>query len=485
MKVLVVLDQGEDYLLNDLKRVEGITIVSREYNYDSLVSFVKSDEETPDIILCSGLADVTTAPGMSKEKGMLKALRETRLYREEARIVLLLPRSMKDSKHFLQGLASYGIYDFYLIDGYDIDELETWLYEEKTLADVERYLPLDGPRNMPFADHLEGEEEEFDEGKKAKEESNVKPFNKEKKQKQPKEKERVVEKTVTKTKYIIRSVAQTVIMTYNPKGGVGKSTVSANLAQAINNSPYTDGHKVALLDLDPAGNVATICHLSDLDCYEKNMSSWDTASEDLSNEEIEETMIKTSGGLRVATPPLNFRDGNQNFFQSPATVDKILRALRRIYGVVVIDGCPGFSPAIDVAMQHASHILLVTNPEGQSVKQLARVVQRIGPDPDFPNQPDHTHIIKKMTVVLNQSTPPGEWDLEKDEVENIVGRPIMCEIPHSESVKKALHVGKKLPVDTESDFTNSIKLLANSICGVYPEGFKKRQKKGLFQRFFG
>ena len=59
--------------------------------------------------------------------------------------------------------------------------------------------------------------------------------------------------------------------------------------------------------------------------------------------------------------------------------DKVLRILKRYYSVIVIDGGPKIQAAVDAAMQHATHILLIANPEGQSAENLNRVVSFVSP----------------------------------------------------------------------------------------------------------
>ena len=112
-------------------------------------------------------------------------------------------------------------------------------------------------------------------------------------------------------------------------------------------------------------------------------------------------------------------------------------------GIIVIDGAPNISAPVDEAINHATHILLVANPEGQSVKQLAKTVLLLKPDEDYPEKRDASHILRKMFVVLNHAQPESKWDLKAADVAKIVGRPLMSEIPYSETIKQALHGNAK------------------------------------------
>jgi pilus assembly protein CpaE len=290
----------------------------------------------------------------------------------------------------------------------------------------------------------------------------------------------------TKVEYVTRSVIQTVILTHNTKGGVGKSTIACNLAVAIKMSPFLSSQRVCLVDFDCGGaNASTNYHISDTDVFNRNLATWEYISEDISADEVDKLLIKGSKGVMVAAAPLSHAMSGRIGFD---LAEKILRILKRYYGVIVIDGAPNLSDPVDAAMLHATHILMIANAEGQSVKQLSRIVSSLRPDPDYPEKKDMTHILKKMFLVLNYAQAPTPWDLKKLDVANTVGLPLFAEIPFDQVVRKALH-GKteKLAVELESEcsFSLSIKSLANDICGAYPEGVgKKNTDSGLFKKLF-
>lgn len=288
-------------------------------------------------------------------------------------------------------------------------------------------------------------------------------------------------------KPITNEISQAVILTYNTKGGVGKSTVAANLAVAIKASPYLADEGVCLVDYDAGGaNVVTNVHLTDADAANRNIAVWEYLPDDVSAKELENYLLDGPRGIKVAAAPVNQAVAEKISLE---LADKILRILKRYFKIIVIDGAPNISTLIDAALIHSTHILMITNPEGQSVRQLARIVKLLSPDPQNPTKPDMSHILRKMFLILNYAQNPTKWDLKPNEIAELVGKPIYAEIPYDDVVRRALHgTERKLAVELEPNgaFATAIKKLANNICSAYPGGELRtpKERKGILGRFF-
>lgn len=291
-----------------------------------------------------------------------------------------------------------------------------------------------------------------------------------------------IEKGTRNTKivkeYITKTISQSVILTYNMKGGVGKSTVAANLAVAIKLSPYYSGKRVVLVDFDCGGaNVSTICNIPDIDTVSRNLAAWENIDlNETSPEEVDSLLIPGPHGIMVAAAPINMGIAAKIGYD---IADNILKILKKYFDVIIIDGAPNLSPVMDAALEQATKILLIANPEGQAVKQLGRIVHTLN-DITANGERDLIHIINKMFVVLNYAQKPSEWDLKPNEVARTIGRPLLREIPNDDVVKKALHgnsAKQAVELEPESEFAIAIKKLANDLCGAYPEGVKQEDVK--------
>lgn len=292
-----------------------------------------------------------------------------------------------------------------------------------------------------------------------------------------------------KVEQVIKPITQTVILTHSPKGGVGKSTIAVNLATAIKRSPILSGARVALLDFDcEFGNLATLCALDKGLVLSRNISLWEHVPEDISPSDIEELLVPSPSGIMVLPAPYNPAVAAKIKID---TADKVLRVLKRYFGIIVIDGGPKISEVVDAAIQHATHILLISTPEGQAVENLARIVYFLTPDQDNPSKPDTSAILRKMFLVVNR-VANRRGDLSPAEVSKLVGRPLIAEIPEDEAVAAALHTGngkQAVEMFPDSPFSIAIRKLANDLTGAYPSGIAgadvQTQSKQKRKKFFG
>lgn len=293
--------------------------------------------------------------------------------------------------------------------------------------------------------------------------------------------------TNAKNEYIKRDIPQSIITIFNSKGGVGKSSVAANLATAIKLSPYMSKQKVALVDFDCAGaNLATVMHIPDEDVSNRNLAFWDKDLSRLSMEDIDDLMIKGPNDIRVLPSPIDINLSEKVNYE---LCQNVLTTLKKFFPIIIIDGSPVLSFSMDVALSNATHILLTANAEGQSVKQLARTINLLSPDPKQPDKPDMTNILCKMFLVLNHAQGISKWDLTSNEVASIVGRPLIAELPFSDDVRQALHEDLNLQafeINPDSEYSNAMKNLADILVGAYPDTMidtSKKRKKSIFSFF--
>lgn len=287
---------------------------------------------------------------------------------------------------------------------------------------------------------------------------------------------------------IVRTITQKIILAHSPKGGVGKSTVAANLAAAIKASPIFSGIKVVLLDFDcEFGNLSTLWNIPPNLAYTRNITQWAEIPESVTAVEVDDLLVPTSSGVMLLPSPPNPAVASRVNLE---IADKVLRILKKYYSVIVIDGGPKIQEAVDAAMQHATHILLIANPEGQSAENLNRVVHFLKPDPNYPEKDDFSFLLQKMFLVVNK-VKGTKAELSPAQVAQTVGRPLIAQIPDDDAVPLTLHEGNGKQVveyQPDSKFSISIKKLANDITDAYPmmlNSSKSLKDKPTKRKLFG
>lgn len=282
-----------------------------------------------------------------------------------------------------------------------------------------------------------------------------------------------------------------IILTYNTKGGVGKSTIAVNLAVALKNSPLLKHKRIALVDFDTAGaNISTLCHIPDKKAIAKNLFYFSELPDiKMDDDDIKAMMIENKDGIMVLPAPMNYAYSSRIDFRLS---NKILKILKNHFDIIIIDGAPNTSPTVDAALMHATDILLITNTETQSVKQLMRFVDLLTIKPI--KQGDFSYVLDKMYIVVNNTQLNDEWGLKAVDIARTINRPLLREIPYSEHIKEALHGDsgmQAIELDNRGLFATSIKGLANDICGAYPktldiqiEKHEKKSKRSFLSNLF-
>ncbi|TMC62246.1 MAG: hypothetical protein E6J17_07070 [Chloroflexi bacterium] len=164
----------------------------------------------------------------------------------------------------------------------------------------------------------------------------------------------------------------TLIAVFNAKGGVGKTTVSTNLATAL----QLKGQKVLLVDADTVtGHVATSLGL---DHIRTVADSWRDQAEGGPAETFSEMAAAHASGLRVVSltsSPL------QTELLEAVRVADALTAARRSFDFVVIDLHPSYSGLNQEVFERADRILVPVTPDLPALRaavQLRDIAAELG-----------------------------------------------------------------------------------------------------------
>ena len=197
------------------------------------------------------------------------------------------------------------------------------------------------------------------------------------------------------------ATATRVIAVFAPKGGVGKTTVSVNLAVALT---IQRRQKVLLLDADAGvGNVTAVI---DVPARRGLADMADSPAEDWT-EDAFRSLVATheDSGLDVLTWGFEPADAERI---GPDLMIAAVRWARQHYEVVIVDTHPGYDDRTVAMLSVANEILLTVTPEVGPLRNSAQFLQlahELGMDDTIQvvaNRANHGVAIRDMETALGR-----------------------------------------------------------------------------------
>jgi MinD-like ATPase involved in chromosome partitioning or flagellar assembly len=254
-----------------------------------------------------------------------------------------------------------------------------------------------------------------------------------------------------------------VVTVFSPKGGSGKTVLATNLAVAAARS----GRKTLLVDLDlQFGDSALTLALSP----RATIADLTASGGDVDGEKLQ-SFITTDERTGVAVLPAPQRP-EQADAVGQADLAAVLDAARNSYDAVVIDTGPLFDAALLAALDHSDQLLLVSNPEVTSLKNVRiglETIDRLG----FARE--------RVSLVANRIGAAGA--VGPDDIERALGSKIAFELPDDPQVPAA--VNRALPIvvaDESSPFSCAI---AELLPSVFPAPGAGSQANGTTEQANG
>lgn len=239
------------------------------------------------------------------------------------------------------------------------------------------------------------------------------------------------------------------------KGGVGKTTVTSNVGAALTQF----GADTIVLD----GNLTNPnlgFHLG-IPLYPKTLH--DVLKGDA---HITEAMYIHDSGLRVVPAGLSIEDLVDT---NPENLSDVLLDAVGEPDYVLVDSAAGLGNESISAIEAADEVLVVTNPYLPDVTDALKTVniaEEAGTD--------------VLGVVVNRAKY-HEAELEPEEIESMVGHPVIMEVPEHEVVQESL--AKKKPVvhnDPEHHVSERFRSVAAEVAGIEYE--PDLTEKGFFSK---
>lgn len=152
-----------------------------------------------------------------------------------------------------------------------------------------------------------------------------------------------------------------VVTVFSTKGGVGKTTIAANLAVSIARKTKK---RVALVDLDlQFGDVAIMLNVS----VKNTISDLVKEFAQLDKTLVEEYMVTHFSGVKVLPAPIKPEYAE---YITGSHVEKIINTLRESFNYIIIDTAASFHESVLTALDMSDRILLISTLDLPAIKNI-------------------------------------------------------------------------------------------------------------------
>jgi pilus assembly protein CpaE len=252
----------------------------------------------------------------------------------------------------------------------------------------------------------------------------------------------------------------TVITIAGPRGGVGKTLISANLAIEI---ARLTGTAVAVADLDLLfGGVATTLDV----LPQTGLQDWLREHAVRPNAPLARHLTDHHSGLRVLAAPTEPQPG---LAFGPSDVSDLVADLSGTHEYVILDTPASFSEVTAAAIDLAPLTFVVSSPDIPSLRAARFLVDTLR-SWDIHDE--------RLRLVLNH--PTEVLRVFPEEVQSAVGIPVTWELPFDAQALRALAAGMPLSdYKPGSELAQEIREIARFVAGVSAPRATRRKLLGV------
>lgn len=246
-----------------------------------------------------------------------------------------------------------------------------------------------------------------------------------------------------------------VILVISGKGGVGKTTLVSNLATVL----AEQGNDVIVVDANlttPNLGLHLGMHLAPQTLHDVLKGK----------AKLKDSTYPHPLGFKVIPASMNVEDLEG---VDAGRLPEVALNLSGKADYVIMDGAAGLGREAVSAIQAADELLIVTNPDLPSVADALKTVKLA------------ESIRKKIIgVVVNKVRKKG-YELTREEVQEMIGYPVLAEVPHDVNVLKS--IAAKQPIvsfDASSPASNEFRKIASYVSGK--PVYLRRSRNGFFEK---
>jgi len=248
------------------------------------------------------------------------------------------------------------------------------------------------------------------------------------------------------------------------KGGVGKTTISANLGAAL----AVNGNKVVCIDADIGlRNLDVVMGL-------ENRIVYDLVDIVEGRCRMRQAMIrdKRSKGLFLI-PAAQTRDKTA---VSPSDMIKLCNDLRIDYDWIIVDSPAGIERGFRNAIAPADIVIVVTNPEISAVRDADRIIGIVEAEEKGPAQ----LIINRINQAMVQR---GDM-INQDDIIDLLAIDLLGIIPEDDKVIISTNQGIPIVLNDKSLAGTALRNISRRVMGEDIPLLNLTNKKGFFSKLF-
>ncbi|MBE6011893.1 septum site-determining protein MinD [Anaeropeptidivorans aminofermentans] len=254
-----------------------------------------------------------------------------------------------------------------------------------------------------------------------------------------------------------------VIVVTSGKGGVGKTTTSANLGAGL----AIEGKKVALVDADIGlRNLDVVMGL-------ENRIVYDIIDVIDGNCRIKQALIKDKRYPNLFLMPAAQTKDKDAI--TPEQMRKLCESLKEEFDFVVIDCPAGIEQGFKNAISGADKAVVVTTPEVSAVRDADRIIGLL-----------EAHSLKNPTLILNRVRPDmvkrGDM-MAIEDVTEILAIDILGVVPDDESIVVSTNRGEPAVADMNSKAGQAFRNITKRLMGENVPFMDMSENENFFQRF--